>query len=100
MVARLQKADPDIPTDLGWDTVDTVELIVRGTGRTAAEAAWVGELEAPEDIPLARPSENPDWRVTIEEWELLPGDPDPRVITSVLLPSFRRRLVYAESLQL
>jgi hypothetical protein len=100
MVARLQKADPDIPTDLGWDTMDNVELIVRGTGRTPAEAAWVGELEAPEDVPLARPGENPDWRVTIEEWELLPGDPDPRVITSALLPSFRRRLVYAESLEL
>jgi hypothetical protein len=100
MVARLQRADPNIPTDLGWNTVDTVEMIVRGTGRTAAEAAWVGELEAPEDVPLARPGANPDWRVTIEEWELLPGDPDSPVITAVPLPSWRRRLVYAESLSL
>lgn len=100
MVARLQKADPDIPTDLGWDTIDTVELIVRGTGRTDAEAAWVGELEAPEEIPVARPGENPDWQVTIEEWELLPGDPDPDDIGIVGRPSFRRRIVYAESLRL
>jgi hypothetical protein len=100
MVARLQKADPNLPTDLGWDTVDTVELIVRGTGRTAAEAAWVGELTSPEDIPLARPGENPGWRVAIEEWELLPGDPDPTGFTAVPLPSVRRRLVYAESLML
>src|SRR5690606_30960375 len=102
VVARLQRADPEIPTDLGWETVDTVELIVRGTGRTAAEAAWVGELEAPVDVPLARPGSNPDWRVTIEEWELLPGDPDPRpaIVTAAPLPSWRRRLVYAESLLL
>jgi len=101
MVARLQRADVNIPTDLGWDTVDTVELIVRGTGRTAAEAAWVGELTAPEDIPLARPGSNPDWRVSIEEWELLPGDPDPNgPPTIVPLPTVRRRLVYAEALNL
>jgi hypothetical protein len=100
MVARLQRADPDIPTDLGWDTVDTVELIVRGTGRTPAEAAWVGELGAGEDIPLARPGANPEWRVLIEEWELLPGDPAPGTITIAFLPSVRRRLVYAESLEL
>jgi hypothetical protein len=100
MVARLQRADPDIPTDLGWDTVDTVEMIVRGTGRTPAEAAWVGELGAGEDIPLARPGGNPEWRVLIEEWELLPGDPAPGTITIAFLPSVRRRLVYAESLEL
>jgi hypothetical protein len=100
MVARLQKTDPKLPTDLGWDTVDTVELIVRGTGRTAAEAAWVGELAAPEDIPLTRPGENADWQVVIEEWEMLPGDPDPALPTIVLLPSYRRRLIYAEALTL
>ncbi len=100
MVARLQRIDPEIPTDLGWDTVDTVELIVRGTGRTPAEAAWVGELEADEDVPLARPGGNAGWRVLIEEWELLPGDRDPFAITIVLLPSMRRRLVYAEAMEL
>jgi hypothetical protein len=100
MVARLQRADAAIPTDLGWDTVDTVELVVRGTGRTPAEAAWVGELEAPEDVHLVRPGANPDWRVLIEEWELLPGDPDTGTITAVPLPSWRRRLVYAEALNL
>jgi hypothetical protein len=100
MVARLQRTDQDIPTDLGWDTVDTVELIVRGTGRTSAEAAWVGELEAPQDVPLARPGQSAEWRVVIEEWELLPGDPDVSIITVALRLSFRRRLVYAESLEL
>jgi hypothetical protein len=100
MTARLQKADPTLPTDLGWNTVDTVELIVRGIGRTAAEAAWVGELTSSEDIPLTRPGKNADWQVVIEEWEMLPGDPDPSIPTSVSLPSYRRRLIYAEALTL
>jgi hypothetical protein len=80
--------------------VDTVELIVRGAGRTSAEAAWVGGLTSPEDIPLARPGENADFRVLIEEWELLPGDPDPTTTTNVPLPSYLRRLADAESLML
>ena len=74
MVARLQRADPAIPTDLGWETVDTKELVVRGTGRTAAEAAWVGEMTAPVDIPLQRPGDQPEWRVTVEETELLEAE--------------------------
>lgn len=80
--------------------MDTVELVVRGTGRTPAEAAWVGELEAPEDVHLVRPGGNSDWRVLIEEWEQLPGDPDPRTTTAAALPSWRRRLVHAEALDL
>ena len=47
VVARLQRRDPAIPTDLGWETVATEELPVRGFGRNVYEAAWVGELEAP-----------------------------------------------------
>ena len=47
VVARLQRRDPAIPTDLGWETVATAELTVRGFGRNIFEAAWVGELEAP-----------------------------------------------------
>ena len=98
VVARLQKLDPNIPTDLGWDTVDTVELVVRGAGRTTAEAAWVGELAAPEDIPLAKPGGIPEWRVTIEEWEQLLGDKadlgerGPR--------EWERRLIYADEVGL
>jgi hypothetical protein len=98
VVARLQRVDPNIPTDLGWDTLDTVELHVRGAGRTSAEAAWVGELEAPTNIRLRKPGSNPKWRVAIEEWELLRGDPDdlgekgPRIT--------ERRLIYADEIPL
>ena len=56
VVARLQRRDPVIPTDLGWKTVATAELTVRGHGRNLFEAAWVGELESPEDLPLRRPA--------------------------------------------
>jgi hypothetical protein len=98
VVARLQKLDPNFPTDLGWDTVDTVELEVRGVGRTAAEAAWVGELAAPEDIPLAKPGNQPEWRVTIEEWEQLLGD---RADLGERGPrEWERRLIYADEVSL
>lgn len=75
LVARLQRARPDIPTDLGWETVDSIDLQLRGSGRTAAEGAWVGELNSPTNIPVRKPGNREDWRVTLEEWELLEGDP-------------------------
>ena len=55
VVARLQRRDPAIPTDLGWKTVAATELVVRGRGRNEYEAAWVGELDAGTVIPLVRP---------------------------------------------
>jgi hypothetical protein len=98
LIARLQRVDPDLATDLGWRTVDAVELVIRGYGRTEAEAGWVGELSSPVDIPLRTPGSNARWRVTIEEWELLLGDPadlgehGPR--------EEERRLIYADELLL
>ncbi|MEN8239032.1 MAG: hypothetical protein ABFR53_07520, partial [Actinomycetota bacterium] len=98
VVARLQKLDPNIPTDLGWDTIDTIELKVRGQGRTDAEAAWVGELAAQEDIPLAKPGDQTQWRVTIEEWEQLLGD---RADLGERGPrEWERRLIYADEVAL
>lgn len=75
LVASIQTADPAIGGDLGWRTVATGELLLRGTGADAAEGAWVGELDAGGTIPLSRPGHNPAWRVHIEEWERFPGDP-------------------------
>lgn len=99
VVARLQRRDPAIPTDLGWETVTATELVVRGHGRTTFEAAWVGSLEADRDLPLRRPKDDPDWRVTVEEWERLPGDPadlaQPRA-SGV----WEQRLVYADEVHL
>ena len=99
MVARLQRRDPDIDTDLGWETVDVVELDVRGTGEDMFEAAWVGSLAAPVNISLRRPGADSNWRVAIEEWERLPGDPadlsNPRGG-----PVWEQRLVYADNIGL
>lgn len=98
LVARLQRTDPALPTDLGWETVDVVELALRGAGRTNAEGAWVGELSAPVDIPLATPGDSDDWRVTIEEWELLLGDPADLGVGGA--GEWERRLVYADEVPL
>jgi hypothetical protein len=99
VVARLQRVDPAIPTDLGWETVATTELRIRGFGRNIFEAAWVGELEAPLNLPLRTPGENADWRVTVEEWERFPGDPadlaDPDSA-----PILEQRLIYADQIPL
>jgi hypothetical protein len=102
VVARLQRRDPNLDTDLGWDTMAVRQLDVRGTGRNAFEAAWVGELEAPEDIPLRRPGDNTEWRVTVEEWERLPGDPAPLLSTSIAPPPpvWEQRLIYADEISL
>jgi hypothetical protein len=99
VVARLQRRDPAIPTDLGWQTVATEELTVRGFGRNLFEAAWVGELGAPEDLPLRTPGENADWRVTVEEWERLKGDPEDLADPSSP-PIWEQRLIYADEIAL
>jgi hypothetical protein len=99
VVARLQRRDPAIPTDLGWETVATRALPVQGHGRNVHEAAWVGVLDATEVIPLVRPGTNQDWRVTIEEWEHLQGDPvdlgDPHGA-----PVWEHRIIYADEISL
>jgi hypothetical protein len=102
VVARLQRRDPEIPTDLGWENVSAVELVVRGFGKTAWEAAWVGELAAPLDIPLQRPGDQPEWRVVVEEWERLPGDPADLGLVGIAPqpPIWEQRLIYADEITL
>ena len=102
VVARLQRRDPEIPTDLGWENVSAVELVIRGFGETAWEAAWVGELTAPEDIPLQRPGDQPGWRVVVEEWERLAGDPADLGFIGIVPPPpvWEQRLIYADEITL
>jgi hypothetical protein len=96
VVASLQRKDPDIPTDLGWETVDVVELEVRGIGENVFEAAWVGSLTSAVSIPLRRPGAESNWRVAIEEWEKLPGDPADLGAPGRPRPVWEQRLVYAD----
>ena len=102
VAARLQRRDPEIDTDLGWQTVTTTRLVVRGTGDEPGEVAWVGELDAGTTIPLVRPgtTEESDWRVTIEEWETLPGDTADLGPVLSRFPVWEKRLVYADELAL
>jgi hypothetical protein len=98
VVASLQQRDPSIPGDLGWKTVTSAILPVRGHGHDQAEAAWVGSLEAPMDLLVVRPGSSRDWRVHVEEWERLPGDPAPIPVADEDggRPVWQSRLIYAD----
>ncbi|QIZ99228.1 hypothetical protein [Leifsonia sp. PS1209] len=102
LVASIQTVDPSIGGDLGWRTVATGELVLRGTGANAFEGAWVGELDAGVVIPLSRPGHNPGWRVHVEEWERFPGDPPAPEDTRVYPDGrvWEQRLVFAADVEL
>uniref|UniRef100_UPI002B265F50 hypothetical protein n=1 Tax=Nocardioides sp. TaxID=35761 RepID=UPI002B265F50 len=99
VVATLSRRDPDVPTDLGWTTVASSPLTLKG--RVGAwDVAWVGELTSPDSFRLRRPSPSgggtPGWRVTVEEWERFEGDP-PLAGNPASGPSiWEQRLVYAD----
>ncbi|SDI33148.1 hypothetical protein SAMN05192558_107172 [Actinokineospora alba] len=101
VIARLQRRDPAIDTDLGWSTVAADRLTVRGAGD--GEVAWVGELDAGAKLPLRRPGTASDWRIMVEEWEMLPGDPPAPADTGPVIgvfPIWERRLTYADEIPL
>ena len=100
LVARIQRRDPLIPTDLGWKTVAVERMALRGRGDSQHEAAWVGELDAGEDIALERPQSGAsDWRVTVEEWETIESDPI-MVNVDIAVPQREARLIYADEMEL
>jgi len=99
----LQRRDPLIDTDLGWATVVATRLTLRGSGHSSHEAAWVAELDAGEEIPLIRPGRGPSgWRLTVEEWEMLEGDPThvDVAFVGIDLPRLEHRLIYADEIDL
>ena len=106
VVARLQKKDPAIPTDLGWTTVTSQELTIRSADPGTHEVAWVGELDAGQELDLRQPVDSlagSDWRVTVEEWERFPGDPPAPGSggrLALALPVWEQRLVYADEVAL
>lgn len=103
LVARLQRRDPLIDSDLGWETVVATRLTLRGSGHNSHEAAWVAELDAGEEIALIRPDGGPgEWRLTLEEWELLEGDPTHVDVAFVGIdfPRLEHRLIYADEMDL
>ena len=72
MRARLERFDAAVGTDLAWVTVSQVDLPILGSQGTVV--SWAGEIGLPEAIAPRTPGENEEWRVTLEEWELLPAD--------------------------
>jgi hypothetical protein len=100
-IARLERRDPAIPTDLGWHTEVVTELAVVGFDPTDGEFAWMGMLNLPKPIDPARPGAVDDWRVTVEEWEALEADPVPFQLDSQGAPLTKEwRVVYADRLSL
>ncbi len=103
LVARLQKRDAEIGGDLGWHTIDAVELRIRGRASRQEELVWIGELESDEVIQARTPrSDDQDWRVRVEEWERFEGDRPPRTEMAEHGegPIWQERLVYADDLYL
>lgn len=109
VVARLQEFDPAVGSDLGWTTRDVVELAIRGHGESPAEVVWIGELSSPAPIPVRTPlstqseeASDVRFRVRVEEWEQLEGDPPPRseIHQHGRDAIWQGRLVYADDLML
>ncbi len=97
VIARLQRRVPEVDSDLGWETVATTRLLLRGSGVNDKQAAWVGELDAGVRIPASRPESGAgNWRVVIEEWERLESDPD----VGSNAPHWENRLIYADAFDL
>ena len=103
LIARLQRRDPKIGSDLGWETIAAETLRLRGLSPDGFNATWVGELDAGELVLLAKPgTSTSDWRVSIEEWELIEAD---HLMVTIAghdrpLPHTEPRLVYADNIGL
>ena len=65
---------------------------------TATNQFRVGTLASPVNILLRRPGTESKWRVAIEEWERLPGDPEDlaKPTPRPLPPVWEQRLIYAD----
>ena len=99
LIALLQKRDPEIASDLGWETVSTTTLALRGQVVGALQAAWVGEIESDVPIALTRPEGSPgQWRVLVEESERLETDSAPW--EAHVDGPWEGRLVFADSFEL
>ena len=84
---------PSVGTDLGWTTEAAINLPILGVDDTVV--SWSGTIDLPVALPPRLPGQNPDWRVVLEEWELLPADSPHGA-----LPRREARIVYADHLPL
>ena len=93
VLARLEQRDAALDSDLAWVTRAVEVLPVRG--RDGQMVSWNGTLALPDSLAPGRPGSLADWRVTVEEWEMLPADGEtPEQVTR------EGRLIYADHLPL
>jgi hypothetical protein len=93
VIARLQRRDPNVRSDLGWTTVALERLRLLGSSSDKSMATWSGELDAGEKLPLQQPGAQQDWRIAVEEWELFDADGPGSLVTGK-----EPRLIYADYL--
>lgn len=55
VVAKLQQRLPLVGGDLGWRTVDAVDLAIGGHGARDTQALWLGTIDLAAPLPLRRP---------------------------------------------
>jgi hypothetical protein len=93
MRARLERFDAAVGTDLGWVAVGQWDLPILGVAGTVL--SWAGELPLPAAMAPRTPGTSAEWRVTVEEWELLPAD-----FEAGGTGGWQPRIVYADHLPL
>lgn len=100
LIARLERRDAGESSDLAWRELSTVKLELEGYEMEHGIASFVGAVALPQAVPIAQPGQNPElgksWRVTVEEIEILPADPDSGTTGLGTI----ERLVYADSIPL
>lgn len=100
LLARLERREPGSQSDLGWREIKTVTLELEGYDVERGHASFVGSLTLPQPLPVVQPTQNhelgAEWRVTVEEIEILPADPEPGA-TGL---GTEERLVYADTISL
>ncbi|KXP10401.1 hypothetical protein [Tsukamurella pseudospumae] len=95
LVATLQGRIPDLPGDLGWRSIAHAELADLATSGGPVRQ-WSGKLTPPAGTGIRTPSGGSGCRVTVEEWERFPGDPDQPGGD----PRWEQRLVFADEVEL
>lgn len=83
----------------------TEGLPIHGSGPSAAEVAWLGELAAGAKVKLRTPdlSAASTWRSTVAEWERFRADPlSPLESGPVIapIPTYEQCLMFADEVML
>ncbi len=94
MRARLERRVPGVGTDLGWETVATLDLPVLGIDGTTV--SWAGALELPTALAPRRPGDN----TTCASWWRSGSACRQIRIRQRVRPGVEARIVYADHLPL